>query len=120
MRFGVSVIIFIIITFAAGCIQSSEQNASKNISQNETTMLNQEKRIAIEGAYSNLAVLRATGPAAINTSEIRVILGSSETLCRWSREVAEPYTIFTCELQQSCTGSIVTVIAPGNFEQRQC
>ncbi len=109
--------LLIAVVLIAGCanIQKSETNNSPEIQQPD-----QDQRIFIQSANQNLIVVAASGTAPVDTSELRVILGDSAVPCKWSSEIIKPGELAACQLQDICTGWTVAVIAPGNFQYKQC
>jgi len=109
--------LLIAVVLIAGCanVQKSETNNSPEIQQPD-----QDQRIFIHSASQKLIVVTASGAAPVNTSELRVILGDDAVPCKWSSETIRPGELAACQLQDVCTGRTVAVIAPGNFQYKQC
>ncbi len=125
MKKAYAIATLFLVVLVAGCVGTGQtaSKAPQNTKQNATQVegaLNSGKIVKIQNAFMDTILMVAAGSRAINTSELKVFIGSMEQSCIWDRPAAQPGEQFVCRLNGICTSQNVVVVAPGNFDTAQC
>ena len=94
------------------------QTQLENVVQSQ--IANMGKQITIDNTVKNEITIHNVGTYNISTDELSVYVDAVKTVCSWDTSSFGPDKLATCTLPEPCSGKIVKISAPGNFDSVVC